>query len=57
MDGYEVVAVIRNSASAVRRKGILVIELNGNAMKTVRYHCLAAGVNGHLQTFYPRPDT
>ena len=51
MTGYEVTAVIRNPASAVRRHDIPVIALTGNAMKQDRDSCLAAGMNDHI----PKP--
>jgi len=51
MNGYEVTAVIRDPASAVRRHDIPVIALTGNAMKQDRDRCIAAGMNDHL----PKP--
>ncbi len=51
MSGYEVIAVIRDPSSAVRRHDIPVIALTGNAMKHDRDNCLAAGMDDHL----PKP--
>jgi len=51
MSGYEVTAVIRDPASAVRRHDIPVIALTGNAMKQDRDYCLSFGMNDHL----PKP--
>ena len=51
MNGYEVTAVIRDPASAVRRHDIPVIALTGNAMKQDRDLCIAAGMDDHL----PKP--
>ena len=51
MNGYEVTAVIRDPASAVRRHDIPVIALTGNAMKQDRDLCLAVGMDDHL----PKP--
>jgi len=51
MNGYEVTAVIRDPASAVRHHDIPVIALTGNAMKQDRDHCLASGMDDHL----PKP--
>jgi len=51
MNGYEVTAVIRDPASAVRRHDIPVIALTGNAMKQDRDRCIAAGMDDHL----PKP--
>lgn len=51
MSGYEVAAVIRDPASAVRRHDIPVIALTGNAMKQDRDICIEAGMNDHL----PKP--
>ncbi len=48
MSGYEVTAVIRAPASAVRRHDIPVIALTGNTMKQDRDRCIAAGMNDHL---------
>jgi two-component system sensor histidine kinase/response regulator len=48
MSGYEVIAVIRDPASAVRRHDIPVIALTGNAMKQDRDKCIAAGMDDHL---------
>ncbi|MFA7402951.1 MAG: PocR ligand-binding domain-containing protein [Pelobacteraceae bacterium] len=48
MNGYEVTAVIRDPASAVRRHDIPVIALTGNAMKQDRDKCIAAGMNDYL---------
>jgi PAS domain S-box-containing protein len=48
MNGYEVTAVIRDPASAVRRHDIPVIALTGNAMKQDRDRCIAAGMDDHL---------
>jgi PAS domain S-box-containing protein len=48
MSGYEVTAVIRDPASAVRRHDIPVIALTGNTMKQDRDRCIAAGMNDHL---------
>jgi PAS domain S-box-containing protein len=48
MSGYEVTAVIRDPASAVRRHDIPVIALTGNAMKQDRDRCIAAGMDDHL---------
>jgi len=51
MNGYEVTAVIRDPASAVRRHDIPVIALTGNAMKQDVDVCIAAGMDDHL----PKP--
>ena len=51
MNGYQVTAVIRDPASAVRRHDIPVIALTGNAMKHDRDNCIAAGMDDHL----PKP--
>jgi signal transduction histidine kinase/ActR/RegA family two-component response regulator len=51
MDGYQVTAIIRDPASAVRRHDIPVIALTGNAMKQDRDECIAAGMDDHL----PKP--
>src|SRR5512133_99127 len=51
MNGYDVTAVIRDPASAVRRHDIPVIALTGNAMKQDSEHCIAAGMNDLL----PKP--
>ena len=48
MNGYEVTAVIRDPASAVRRHDIPVIALTGNVMKQDRERCIAVGMNDHL---------
>jgi len=51
MSGYEVTAVIRDPASAVRRHDIPIIALTGNAMNQDRDRCIAAGMDDHL----PKP--
>lgn len=51
MSGYEVAAVIRDPASAVRRHDIPLIALTGNAMRQDRDKCTAAGMDDHL----PKP--
>jgi len=51
LSGYEVTAVIRDPASAVRRHDIPIIALTGNAMKQDRDRCTAAGMDDHL----PKP--
>ena len=51
MNGYEVTAVIRDPASAVRRHDIPVIALTGNATKKDVDVCIAAGMDDHL----PKP--
>ncbi len=56
MSGYEVTAVIRDPASAVRRHDIPIIALTGNAMKQDRDRCLAAGMNDHLPKPLLLPD-
>ena len=48
MNGYEVTAVIRNPASAVRRHDIPVIALTGNSMIQDRDKCINAGMDDHL---------
>ena len=56
MSGYEVTAVIRDPASAVRRHDIPVIALTGNAMKQDRDRCIAAGMDDHLSKPLMLPD-
>jgi PAS domain S-box-containing protein len=56
MSGYEVTAVIRDPASAVRRHDIPVIALTGNAMKQDRDRCLASGMDDHLSKPLLLPD-
>lgn len=56
MNGYEVTAVIRNQASAVRRHDIPVIALTGNAMQQDRDRCIAAGMDDHLSKPLLLPD-
>jgi signal transduction histidine kinase/ActR/RegA family two-component response regulator len=56
MSGYEVTAVIRDPASAVRRHDIPVIALTGNAMKHDRDKCIAAGMDDHLPKPLLLPD-
>ncbi len=56
MSGYEVTAVIRDPASAVRRHDIPVIALTGNAMKQDRDRCIAAGMDDHLAKPLLLPD-
>jgi len=56
MSGYEVTAVIRDPASAVRRHDIPVIALTGNAMKQDRDRCIAAGMDDHLPKPLLLPD-
>jgi CheY-like chemotaxis protein len=56
MNGYEVTAVIRDPASAVRCHNIHVIALTGNAMKQDRERCFAAGMNDHLPKPLILPD-
>ncbi|MFA7061719.1 MAG: response regulator, partial [Pedobacter sp.] len=51
MNGYEVTAVIRDPASAVRWHDIPIIALTGNVMKDDQDRCIAAGMNDHL----PKP--
>ncbi len=51
MNGYEVTAIIRDPASAVRRHDIPIVALTGNAMKHEREYCIAAGMDDHL----PKP--
>ncbi|MDD2539442.1 MAG: ATP-binding protein [Desulfuromonadaceae bacterium] len=51
MSGYEVTAVIRDPASAVRWHDIPIIALTGNAMKQDRDICIEAGMDDHL----PKP--
>jgi PAS domain S-box-containing protein len=48
MSGYEVTAIIRDTASAVRRHDIPVIAFTGNAMKQDRDRCISAGMDDHL---------
>ena len=56
MNGYEVTAVIRDPASAVRQHDIPVIALTGNAMKQDRDRCIAAGMDDHLSKPLLLPD-
>ena len=56
MNGYEVTAVIRDPASAVRSHDIPVIALTGNAMKEDRDRCIEAGMNDHLSKPFLLPD-
>lgn len=56
MNGYEVTAVIRDPASAVRRHDIPIIALTGNAMKQDRDECIAAGMDDHLPKPLLLPD-
>ncbi|MDD2540322.1 MAG: PAS domain S-box protein [Desulfuromonadaceae bacterium] len=56
MNGFEVTAVIRDPASAVRRHDLPVIALTGNAMKRDRDRCIAAGMNDHLPKPLMLPD-
>jgi len=56
MNGYEVTAVIRDPASAVRRHEIPIIALTGNAMKQDRDRCIAAGMDDHLPKPLLLPD-
>ncbi len=56
MNGYEVTAVIRDPASAVRRHDIPVIALTGNAMKQDRDRCIAAGMDDYLPKPLVLPD-
>ena len=56
MNGYEVTAIIRNPASAVRRHDIPVIALTGNAMRQDRDICIAAGMDDHLSKPLLLPD-
>ncbi|MDD2853021.1 MAG: PAS domain S-box protein [Desulfuromonadaceae bacterium] len=56
LSGYEVTAVIRDPASAVRRHNIPVIALTGNAMKQDRDRCIAAGMDDHLSKPLLLPD-
>ena len=51
MSGYEVTAIVRDSASSVLNHDIPIIALTGNAMKQDRDMCKAAGMNDHL----PKP--
>jgi len=51
ISGYDVTAVIRDPASAVRWHDIPIIALTGNAMKQDRDKCVAVGMNDHL----PKP--
>ena len=48
MNGYEVTAVIRDQASAVRDHSLPVIALTANAMREDRDTCLAAGMDDYL---------
>jgi PAS domain S-box-containing protein len=48
LSGYEVTAIIRNPASAVRNHAIPVIALTANAMQEDRNNCLAAGMDDYL---------
>jgi len=48
LSGYEVTAIIRNPASAVRNHAIPVIALTANAMREDRDSCLAAGMDDYL---------
>jgi CheY-like chemotaxis protein/HPt (histidine-containing phosphotransfer) domain-containing protein len=48
LSGYEVTAIIRNPASAVRNHAIPVIALTANAMLEDRDSCLKAGMNDYL---------
>ncbi|HXE97228.1 MAG TPA: PAS domain S-box protein [Dongiaceae bacterium] len=56
LNGYEVTAIIRDPASAVRRHDIPVIALTGNAMKEDRDRCIAAGMDDHLSKPLLLPD-
>lgn len=56
MNGYEVTAVIRDPASAVRRHDIPIIALTGNAMKQDHDRCIAAGMDDHLPKPLLLPD-
>ncbi|MBW4054721.1 MAG: PAS domain S-box protein [Proteobacteria bacterium] len=56
MNGFEVTAVIRDPASAVRRHDLPVIALTGNAMKQDRDRCIAAGMDDHLPKPLMLPD-
>ncbi len=56
LSGYEVTAVIRDPASAVRRHDIPIIALTGNAMKQDRDRCIAAGMDDHLSKPLLLPD-
>ena len=48
MNGFEVTAVIRDPASAVRRHDIPIIALTGNAMRQDQDRCSAAGMDDYL---------
>ena len=48
LSGYEVTAIIRNPASAVRNHAIPVIALTANAMREDRDSCRAAGMDDYL---------
>jgi len=56
MSGYDVTAVIRDPASAVRRHDIPVIALTGNALSQDRDRCIAAGMDDHLSKPLLLPD-
>lgn len=56
MDGFEVIARIRDPSSAVRNHRVPVLAITANAMTGDREQCLAAGMDGYLAKPFELPE-